>query len=585
MNVLRWTRLVDRLPGWARVLLGLCCAGAGVLLALRPFTSLTVLVVLLVAGLVISGIGDIATGPRVLGVGELVAAVAIAVWPGYALRALPVVVGAGLVLFGLVTAARGLRRVSDEPRLAAVLGGAAAIGFGVLALIWPDAAMVATGLLLAACLVVVGARLLVGAVRNRSRVTLLRPSRRKGTLLQSRIGHGVRVLGAAAAMVVAVALLAAGAGTAAAPRPDAFYDPPSDPPASPGRLLRVEAFDGAVPAGARAWRILYTTTDAAGAPAAASGLVLAANVLPAGPRPVIAWAHGTTGVAAGCAPSELPTPFAVGAIPALRQIVDSGVVLVAPDYPGLGAAGPSPFLIGPGEGHAVLDAVRATRAIAALQISGDVVVWGHTQGGHAALWAGTLAAAYAPDLRIGGVAAIAPATDLVRLVKNFDVVPGGAVFSSYMIKAYADAYPDVLVDSSVRPMARVLVSTASRRCLFEPAANVSLVAMGLLDSSIWRTPPDQGPLGERLRQNTPTGPFPTPVMIAQGSADQLVLPAMQDAYMQQRCAAGARIDYRTYPGRDHGTILAPESALVPDLVAWTIARFTGQPDRSTCGPR
>ncbi len=67
-----------------------------------------------------------------------------------------------------------------------------------------------------------------------------------------------------------------------------------------------------------------------------------------------------------------------------------------------------------------------------------------------------------------------------------------------------------------------------------------------------------------------------PVLIAQGSADELVLPAMQDAYVRQRCAAGARIDYRTYPRTRPQQRPAPDSALTPDLVAWTIARFTAR---------
>ncbi len=566
------------------MLLGLSSMGVGALTVLRPFAALTVLVALVVAALTIAGAHHVRTGALLPGICALLAATAIAVWPGYALRTLPFGIGAGLVLAGLVAAVRGLRRAPDEPRVAAVLGGAAGVGFGVLALVWPDVVVIAAGSLLAVGLVLAGGGMLVRAVRRRSRVVPLQPSRSRATLLRSRGGPALRLLAAAAALAVAVPLLVATAATVVVPAPDAFYDPPADPPAAPGRLLRVEQFAGAVPAGARAWRILYSTTTAAGAPTAASGLVLASAALPAGPRPVIAWAHATTGSAPGCAPSELATPFADGAIPALRQVVDAGVVLVAPDYTGLGTAGPHPYLVGPGEAHAVLDAARAARAVAGLHLSGDVVVWGHSQGGHAALWAGALAAAYAPDLRVGGVAAIAPATDLVAVVRNLDVVPGGEIFSAYLVTAYADTYPDVSFDAAVRPVAQVLVGAASRRCLFGPAVNVSLAATGLLDGPIWRSPPDRGPLGDRLRENTPAGPFPMPVLIAQGAADQQVPPAVQAAYVRQRCAAGARIDYRTYPGRDHSGVVAPGSALIPDLVAWTVARFTAQPARSTCAP-
>src|SRR5262252_2047611 len=49
------------------------------------------------------------------------------------------------------------------------------------------------------------------------------------------------------------------AGTIAAPEP--FYDPPPMVPSQPGRLIRAELLtDRKLPAGTKAWRILYTTT-------------------------------------------------------------------------------------------------------------------------------------------------------------------------------------------------------------------------------------------------------------------------------------------------------------------------------------
>ena len=43
-------------------------------------------------------------------------------------------------------------------------------------------------------------------------------------------------------------------------------------------------------------------------------------------------------------------------------------------------------------------------------------VWGHSQGAHAALWTGEIAAGYAPELQLKGVAAAAPPTNLAVLV-------------------------------------------------------------------------------------------------------------------------------------------------------------------------
>src|SRR5262245_21116721 len=104
------------------------------------------------------------------------------------------------------------------------------------------------------------------------------------------------------------ALLAAVALTACLPEirtpPGDFYTPPSPlPAAAPGTLIRAEPLRSA-PAGARAWRVLYTSTGPDGAPIAVSGVVYApVEHAPAGGRPVVAWAHPTTGVGRNCAPS------------------------------------------------------------------------------------------------------------------------------------------------------------------------------------------------------------------------------------------------------------------------------------------
>jgi hypothetical protein len=96
---------------------------------------------------------------------------------------------------------------------------------------------------------------------------------------------------------------------------DSFYEAPAQTPDEPGVLLRAKPYTPAVPAGARAWRILYTTTLDDNRPALASGIVLAASHPADEPRPVVAWTHGTTSVATRCAPSAMPRSLAAGGFP------------------------------------------------------------------------------------------------------------------------------------------------------------------------------------------------------------------------------------------------------------------------------
>ena len=169
--------------------------------------------------------------------------------------------------------------------------------------------------------------------------------------------------------------------------PDAFYDPPSDLSHQPGGLLRSEPLkDVMLPAGMQGWRILYATTVDNNTPATAVATVFAPTDPPAGPRPVIAWEHATTGLLQKCMPSLLSMPSK--GIPWRNRIVTAGWVVVATDYSFAEKGGPHPYLIGEGEARAALDSVRAARQMPELTLDQRVVIWGYSQGAHAALWTG-----------------------------------------------------------------------------------------------------------------------------------------------------------------------------------------------------
>jgi pimeloyl-ACP methyl ester carboxylesterase len=390
--------------------------------------------------------------------------------------------------------------------------------------------------------------------------------------------------------VVATATALIAIGTAAAwwlvrpVEPDAFYQAPTEMPAQPGHLLRQEAFARGIPPGAQAWRILYTTTDAGGVPALASALVMRSRTAPDGPLPVVAWTHGTTGVAAGCAPSLLAEPLAH--VPALAEMLEQHWLFVAPDYIGLGAAGPHSYLIGSGEARSALDAVRAARRMRDVQADERTVVWGHSQGGHAALWTGILAPGYARDVRIAGVAAAAPASDLLPLIEHVQHTLVGRIMTAFVLRAYADAYAEVSVaDYAGGPLARLLAQDMARRCLAGRQALFSVAEALLLGGSLFASPPAAGALGARLAENTPVQPIRSPVLIAQGESDELVLPAIQLRWVERRCAQGEAIEFRRYPGRDHLSLVAADSPFSADLVAWTRSRFAGVPAPAHCAPQ
>jgi hypothetical protein len=165
-----------------------------------------------------------------------------------------------------------------------------------------------------------------------------------------------------------------------------------------GALLMQEAIQGA-PFDAAAYRILYRSTGLDGQPIIVSGLI----VIPVAQRrtvaPIVAWAHPTTGVVELCAPSL--ALFHFQQIQGLRDMVSHGFIVAATDYPGLGTPGPRPYLVGVSEARAVLDSVRAARALPAADAGRRFTVWGHSQGGQAALFGGMIAASLCARVATG----------------------------------------------------------------------------------------------------------------------------------------------------------------------------------------
>jgi len=362
--------------------------------------------------------------------------------------------------------------------------------------------------------------------------------------------------------------------------PDAFYDPPTDVSRQPGALLRSEPLkDVILPADVRGWRILYATTVNDNTPATAVATVFAPTDPPAGPRPVIAWEHATTGLLQKCMPSLLSA--STKGILWRSRIVMSGWVVVATDYSFAEKGGPHPYLIGEGEARAVLDSVRAARQMPELTLDKRMVTWGYSQGGHAALWTGIIGPRYAPDLEILGVAAIAPAVNIKSILTMN--VEADKRFGPYLALSYSRFYPDIKFDQAVRPEALNAAREIVNLCDFVPPEDQERIAAlaATFDGPALATCSNKA-LQARIEQNTPDGPIQASVAIAQGLSDIVVPPPATDAYVEERCAAGQRLEYWTFAGRDHLTIIQSGTPLEDLLIKWTTARFANEPQAIGC---
>jgi alpha-beta hydrolase superfamily lysophospholipase len=377
---------------------------------------------------------------------------------------------------------------------------------------------------------------------------------------------------AAVTAVAAVAAQIAGPGTGAGVAYAATKD-------RPGAIVSSEPIQGA-PAGSRGWRIVYRTTTATGASAVASGTVYE----PVDPprtreRFVVSWAHPTLGTGADCTPSQAADPAA--AIPGFAEMMARGWVVTSSDYTGLGTDGTLPYLIGAGEARNVIDAVRAARRIRGTDAELRYAVWGHSQGGHAALSTPDFAAAYAPELELVGVAAAAPAAELPALVSLQWQQFVAWVIGSEVAIVWPDFYPGLDDHPITTPVGDQNAERLSRICITADQSAV-LAAFGpYLSQPFFAEDPTQVRAWRaRLEQNTPTPRRGIASFVAQGLQDDVVLPSTTALLQQRWCRRSARLTTAWFPDATHFSI---PSAAAPAAIAWIADRFVRRPASDTCG--
>src|SRR5277367_2453372 len=262
-------------------------------------------------------------------------------------------------------------------------------------------------------------------------------------------------------LILATLCMFAEAGVANA-QTDFYRAPRSEAAGAPGTLVRQEVIDGA-PLGATAYRVLYRSSGLDNKPILVSGVVIVPpGDPPPGGRPIVAWAHPTSGIVPRCAPSL--AIFLFEQIQGLRSFVRHGYIVAATDYPGLGTEGPHPYLVGASEARAVIDIVRAAQQVPNAQASERYAVWGHSQGGQAALFTGQLSASYAPELQLVGVAAAAPATDLKALLRDDADTDGGRNVTAMTLWSWQRVY-GAPIDQLVEPAAMPAVDALSNECI------------------------------------------------------------------------------------------------------------------------
>lgn len=403
-------------------------------------------------------------------------------------------------------------------------------------------------------------------------------------------------------------------GVTASAAPADFYEVPASAlGGAPGTVVDTQPYppllsipnqQGPWPSGAQ--RIMYRTTDAHGGATAASGTYFDASLpwIGAGPRPLVVLGPGTQGQGDQCAPSRLfqdgvhynaPLDFAVEyEVLQVHALLSRGIDVVVTDYQGLGTAGMHSYVDRRAQGHAMLDAARAVKALPGSRIGDDSPIgfWGYSQGGGAAASAAEMQPSYAPDLDVRGTYAGGPPADLRAVAAALD---GGLATGllGYAVNSIYAGYPETRadIDGALAPAGRQALDEIAAQCVPETIARY-----GLHRTTEWTK--DGRSLAElidalpsvsavvdeqRIGRSTPR----SPVLIVQGRNDDLIPHTQATRLAADWCAQGATVEFRTEeippiaPGFVVGHGLPMVSGL-PSALDWMTDRFDGVPARSGC---
>lgn len=344
-------------------------------------------------------------------------------------------------------------------------------------------------------------------------------------------------------------------------------------PIDAGMLLNASPLTS-TPDGSLGYSIRYRSYSPNGAPIEVTGVAFVPDrPAPKNGWPILSYAHGTVGVADRCAPSKN--------ISSIETVLAStfnamGIAVVQSDMEGLGTEGRHLYLVGVSQGRGVLDAAKAIRSLPGQRIGTRLVVWGHSQGGHAALFAGELAKTWAPRLRLRGVVAGAPPSQLSNVQASLTTSP----FRGYLLMVAAGmhaAYPQLDLTTVLTPKGMEVFPVVDRGCNATVFAEVNkysladLVNVEGLKDPAW---------ANALAENEPGArKISAPVLIVHGDADEQIPVETSAALKKTMCAAGTSVTRKIYPGADHGG-----TALLSlfEVTAWLKNRIDAKPTSNGC---
>ncbi|MEQ1788730.1 MAG: alpha/beta fold hydrolase [Acidimicrobiales bacterium] len=345
-------------------------------------------------------------------------------------------------------------------------------------------------------------------------------------------------------------------------------------PGEPGDVIAVQEVEG-LDVDGTVLRVLYHSESLEGDDIAVSGIIIVpSGDAPAEGRPVLTWAHGTTGIADECAPSKDPEANGIGLV---GPFLERGMVFAATDYEGLGTPGRHPYIVGVSEGRGTLDIVRAAQQLGERTgASDEVVIWGHSQGGHAALFANQIAAEWAPELDVVGTVAGAPPSQLPLIAVALRDSPY-RFYLGMVAAGWAAAYPDADPSLVLSPLGLERLEVVDDGCSSELATAWNDLPY---DDLISADPNDVEPWASLLVENDPGFVVgSSPILIIHGENDEQIPVISSQLLLDRMCGIGQVVERRTFPDQSHAGVIGPS---LPGMLEWIDARLAGEEATSSC---
>lgn len=409
--------------------------------------------------------------------------------------------------------------------------------------------------------------------------------------------HASRRIARAACVTGLAALLAGCAGPLSASKgilptgPDAgdrmlspFYGWTGELPQRPGTMLRTEPMTAQpefTDAGTMQ-RILYTSLDGrwnSGVLPVSGTLYLPKGEPPRGGWPIVAWAHGTLGVADACAPSwALHRPRDATY---LNRWLQQGFAVVATDYQGLGGPGPHPYLFWEAEGRSVLDSVRAALAANPGRLANEIVITGQSQGSGSSLGASRIAATYAPELKLRATVATGVLSAFpqgpYKLQSTMSGPGAPARYTMLRLVGGTIIEGGPTAESLVHERAKPLLKMARETCVDEMRGFERQQQLDVTNAFAV----EPGRLAAVLLPSTEMTPvkLPAPVFLGTGLADRTIPPRRQYAAAAALCSAGNPLVWQTYAGITHNGIV---NAAFDDELRFVRRAFAGDATQTNC---